>query len=100
VHLYRGDVALRMPRRRKPLSTLAIRRAGHSRRRVRRGEAGVAFIGRVAVGLRRTAHAPGSVNWREVPHIMERAGADAVPIVILIQPARRVRHEGTRLPSS
>lgn len=27
---------------------------------------------------------PGSVNWRDVPRIMERAGADGLPIVVLI----------------
>lgn len=44
----------------------------------------LAFVGQLVVSTRKVFISPRSVNWSEVPHIMERAGADAVPIVLLI----------------
>lgn len=83
VHLYHGDESpVRRPRR-KPQNTLE-----------QIGEATLGFFGDVrevlgffgsmlldAVGLLRE---PKTANWKEVPHLMEKTGADAVPIVVLI----------------
>jgi phospholipid/cholesterol/gamma-HCH transport system permease protein len=44
----------------------------------------LAFVGDLTVSARRALRERGSVNLREVPHLMERAGADGVPIVLLI----------------
>lgn len=43
-----------------------------------------AFVGELSVSLLRAGRERGSVNLRDVPHLMERAGADGVPIVLLI----------------
>src|SRR5207249_2089432 len=45
---------------------------------------GLDFIGDVAVAGAKAARAPGSVNWGDVPRLMERAGADGLPIVLVI----------------
>ena len=43
-----------------------------------------AFIGDFCVSLGHAIRSPRSVNWADVGHLMERAGADGVPIVVLI----------------
>ncbi len=45
---------------------------------------GFDFVGDVVVAGAKAARAPFSVNWREVPRLMERAGADSLPIVLVI----------------
>jgi phospholipid/cholesterol/gamma-HCH transport system permease protein len=42
------------------------------------------FFGQMVVGVLNTIRAPRSLNWKDVAPTMERAGADAVPIVTLI----------------
>jgi len=42
------------------------------------------FIGDVAVAGTQAARKPRSVNWGDVARLMERAGADGMPIVLLI----------------
>ena len=42
------------------------------------------YVGDVAVASVNAVRAPRSVNWRDVPRLMERAGADGLPIVLLI----------------
>jgi phospholipid/cholesterol/gamma-HCH transport system permease protein len=44
----------------------------------------IGFFGQMLVGFINAIRAPRSVNWKEVAPTMERAGADAVPIVALI----------------
>jgi len=44
---------------------------------------GLDFIGDVALSGRRGPRA-GSINWTDVPRLVERAGADSVPIVLVI----------------
>jgi len=43
-----------------------------------------AFVGDLVESLRRSIRSSRSVNWSSVPKLMERAGADGVPIVLLI----------------
>lgn len=43
-----------------------------------------AFVGDMAHSARRSLKDPRSIHWRSVPGLMERAGADGVPIVLLI----------------
>jgi phospholipid/cholesterol/gamma-HCH transport system permease protein len=45
---------------------------------------GLDFVGDVALAGAKAVRAPGSVNWREVPRLMDRAGADSLPIVLAI----------------
>lgn len=42
------------------------------------------FLGDLLVSLAAALKAPPSVHWRDVPRLAERAGADGVPIVLLI----------------
>jgi len=83
VHLYRGDVDPKRRKKRKPQSALD-----------QIGRATLAFLEEIksvlgflgtsmlaAVGLLRE---PRTANWKAVMPIMERAGVDAVPIVVLI----------------
>jgi phospholipid/cholesterol/gamma-HCH transport system permease protein len=42
------------------------------------------FMGDVAVAGAKAVRAPSSVNWSDVPRLMERAGADSLPIVLVI----------------
>jgi len=42
------------------------------------------FVGDLIVNLRRAILDRRSINWRDVPHLLERAGADGAPIVLLI----------------
>lgn len=44
----------------------------------------IAFFGQMVVGMLNAFRAPRTVNWRELLPTMEKAGADAVPIVALI----------------
>ncbi|MGB8931368.1 MAG: MlaE family lipid ABC transporter permease subunit [Anaeromyxobacteraceae bacterium] len=83
IHLYGGDVVVARLRTRRALgvfdqlgrATLAI---------LREGQLVLAFLGQMIVSGAGLLRAPRSANWREVPATMERSGADAVPIVVLI----------------
>jgi phospholipid/cholesterol/gamma-HCH transport system permease protein len=83
VHLYRGDVdPVRPKRRRAPGALQQLGRAtGQFLGEIKLV---LAFLGSMvlaAVGLLRE---PRTANWKEVLPIVERTGADAVPIVLLI----------------
>jgi len=83
VHLYHGDDAPIRRERRKPKSTLEQIGEGtlgvvHEVREV------FGFFGALLLGVAGLLREPRTANWKEVPHLMERTGADAVPIVVLI----------------
>ncbi len=44
----------------------------------------LAFTGEMAVATGRLFRRPRGGHWKELPHLAERAGADAVPIVLII----------------
>jgi phospholipid/cholesterol/gamma-HCH transport system permease protein len=44
----------------------------------------IAFFGQMVMGVLNAIRAPRTVNWKELTPTIERAGADAVPIVALI----------------
>jgi phospholipid/cholesterol/gamma-HCH transport system permease protein len=49
------------------------------------GEArGLDFIGDVAIAGTQAVRRPSTVNWADIPRLMERAGADGLPIVAMI----------------
>src|SRR5690348_14953815 len=83
IHLYGGDNAVKRLKRRRPLGTLD--QLGRATLSIAREVQQVfAFLGQMlisGIGLLRSPH---SANWRELPSTMERAGADAVPIVLVI----------------
>jgi phospholipid/cholesterol/gamma-HCH transport system permease protein len=39
------------------------------------------FVGRCAIAIPRAVAAPGSVEWRSLPRLMQEIGADALPVV-------------------
>jgi phospholipid/cholesterol/gamma-HCH transport system permease protein len=47
-------------------------------------EAVVAFFGEMVVALAALVRRPRSVHWKDLPSLLERTGADAIPIIILI----------------
>jgi phospholipid/cholesterol/gamma-HCH transport system permease protein len=83
IHLYGGDHAVARLKRRRPLSTLdQLGRATVSI--LREVQLVLAFFGQMVVSAAGVLRSPRSANWRELPVTMERSGADAVPIIILI----------------
>ena len=83
IHLYGGDNEVKRLRRRRPLGTLdQLGRATIAI--LQEVQLVLAFFGQMVVAGARIVRNPRSANWREVPSTMERSGADAVPIVVLI----------------
>ncbi len=83
VRLYRGDAQVRPERRRRPRST--FEQIGDATiNLLHEGKLALAFLGQLVVELKGVLRSPRTGNFREVPSIMERTGADALPIVLLI----------------
>jgi phospholipid/cholesterol/gamma-HCH transport system permease protein len=83
VHLYHGDENPVRRRRRRPKSTLEQLGDGtvgffRSVREV------LGFFGDMILAFLGLLREPRTGNWKEIPHLMERTGADAVPIILLI----------------
>lgn len=83
VHLYGGDVDARPRRKRAPESLLShIGRAtleyADDAKQI------LSFVGDWLLGTLGLLREPKTGNWKEVVPLMERVGADAVPIVVLI----------------
>jgi phospholipid/cholesterol/gamma-HCH transport system permease protein len=83
VHLYRGD---------EPPATKTVHdREGMLIRLGRATESGFdefrrlnVFLGGLVAALGRAIRIPASLNWRSIPSLTERAGADGIPIVLLL----------------
>jgi phospholipid/cholesterol/gamma-HCH transport system permease protein len=83
IHLYGGDVAVKPVKHRRPLGTLD--QVGRATIAVLlEVQLVLAFFGQMVLSAFGLWRSPRSANWREVPSTMERSGADAVPIVVLI----------------
>ncbi len=83
VHLYEGDVHLPPRKRRRPEGTLAqIGRTTIAA--LLEAKLVFAFFGQMLIAAGATIRSPRTGNWKDVAPTMERAGADAVPIVVLI----------------
>jgi phospholipid/cholesterol/gamma-HCH transport system permease protein len=83
IHLYRGDVKVGRRKRRKPQG--ALDQLGHATLDVMYELKFVlSFVGEMVVAVGTVLRAPRSANWREVMPTMERSGADALPIVLLV----------------
>jgi ABC-type transporter Mla MlaB component len=79
VHLLHGDRPV--PRHLPPPRIGAIGRLGtHAQRLIERGYARLSFTGEFAASLRR----PWGANARSIPSLIVRAGADGVPIVVVL----------------
>jgi phospholipid/cholesterol/gamma-HCH transport system permease protein len=81
--LYDADAPPRRPKKRRPVSAIA-QIGGATAAIGREGKAVVAFFGEMVVALAGLVRSPRSGHWKEIPPLMEKTGADAVPIVVLI----------------
>ncbi|MDP9033405.1 MAG: MlaE family lipid ABC transporter permease subunit [Myxococcota bacterium] len=83
VHLYEGDLHLGPRKKRKPERTLA--QIGRATIAVfMETQLVLAFFGQMVLAVGGTIRDPRTGNWKDVWPTMERVGADAVPIVVLI----------------
>lgn len=83
VHLYGGDENPIRRKRRRPKKSLD--EIGERTLAFFRSVKEVfGFLGDMILALLGLLREPRTANWKEVPHLMERTGADAVPIVVLI----------------
>jgi len=83
IHLYGGDNSVARLKRRRPVRTLD--QLGRATIAILvEVQLVFAFLGQMVISAVRVLRVPRSANWRELPATMERSGADAVPIVILI----------------
>ena len=83
IHLYGGDNVVARLRRRRPIGTLD--QVGRATLAILlEARLVLAFFGQMVVSGAGLLRSPRSANWRELPATMERSGADAVPIVVVI----------------
>jgi phospholipid/cholesterol/gamma-HCH transport system permease protein len=83
IHLYRGDVRVGRRKERRPQGTLD--QIGHATMAmIHEVQLVLAFLGSMVISGLALIRAPRSANWRDLSPTMERAGADAVPIILLI----------------
>jgi len=83
VHLYRGDVDPKPRKKKRPASALdQIGRATIAL--FEEVAAAFGFLGTAVLASIGLLREPRTANWKAVTPIMERAGVDAVPIVVLI----------------
>src|SRR5947209_2819841 len=83
IHLYGGDNEVKRLKRRPPIRILdQLGRATLDT--AREVQLMFAFLGQMVASGAGLLRSPRAANWRELPSTMERAGADAVPIVILV----------------
>jgi len=81
--LYEADAPPRRPHKRRPESAIA-QIGGATVAFAREARAVVAFFGQMVVAVVGLVRQPRSGHWKEIPPLMEKTGADAVPIVVLI----------------
>jgi len=83
IHLYRGDVMVGRRKKRKPQG--ALDQLGQATMaNILEVQLVLAFLGSMVISGIGLIRAPRSANWRELTPTMERTGADAVPIILLI----------------
>ena len=83
IHLYGGDNVVARLRRRRPIGTFD--QVGRATLAILlEVRLVLAFFGQMVVSGAGLLRSPRSANWRELPATMERSGADAVPIVVVI----------------
>jgi phospholipid/cholesterol/gamma-HCH transport system permease protein len=82
IHLYGGDLVVARLRRRRPVGTLD--QLGRATLAILLElKLVLAFFGQMVISGVGLLRSPRSANWRELPATMERAGADAVPIIVV-----------------
>jgi phospholipid/cholesterol/gamma-HCH transport system permease protein len=83
IDLYSGHEGPTKRKKRKPVGT--IEQVGRATVEVGQEAKGIlGFFGGMVMAASALVRRPSSGHWKEVPHLAERCGADAVPIVVLI----------------
>jgi phospholipid/cholesterol/gamma-HCH transport system permease protein len=83
IKIYSGDQAVQRRKKRTPKS--AIEQVGEAAHELAvEAQQMLAFLGQTLVALWAVCKDPKTANWRDLPYTCERTGADAVPIVLLI----------------
>lgn len=83
IRIYRGDQAVQRRKKRTPRSM--VEEIGEAAQGLaQEAQLTLAFLGQTLVGLWAVVKAPKTANWRDLAPTCERSGADAVPIVLLI----------------
>ena len=83
IHLYSGDIAVGPRKQLLPKGTLE-EIGDKTSATMTEVQQMLGFLGSVLLSTASVLRRPRSANWRELGSLMERAGADAVPIVVLI----------------
>ena len=83
LELYEGDAKVNKRPKQKPISIIAQIGQGTYDALIEL-QLVLAFLGRMLLALIGVIRRPSTGNWREIAPLMNRTGADAVPIVLLI----------------
>ena len=83
VHLYHGDEPA-PPKAHPPRTTVLARIGAVTERSLQSLRRLMIFLGETMAAVRGFLGGPAPVNWRSIPSLMARAGADGVPIVLLL----------------
>lgn len=84
VHLFAANRALVRPSPPPARASLLARIGAACERFVERAKEPMAFLGELVEGVLQIIRQPSRGNWRSVPLLLERAGADAILIVLLL----------------
>jgi phospholipid/cholesterol/gamma-HCH transport system permease protein len=84
VHLFAGDRPLLAPAVKRPPPRPLVRIGQALERQIIHARAPLIFLGELLEGSCRVVRKPSLANWRSLPGLLERAGADAIAIVLLV----------------
>lgn len=84
VAMFGGDRGVPAARPVRPRGAALVRLGDVSERALQRVKRPIAFVGQLVAGTVEIVRAPRRANWRALPGLVERAGADALFIVLLL----------------
>jgi phospholipid/cholesterol/gamma-HCH transport system permease protein len=84
VHLFGGDRPVFIEPKPLPRATWIVGLGAALDRGFQRAKAPMTFIGELVEAIAQVARRPVRANWRSLPCLIERAGADALAIVLLL----------------
>lgn len=84
VQAFKADRPPAPPIPEPPLPSLATRLGEAGDRAIERVEQPLSFLGELVEGVAQIIREPRRANWRSVPPLVERAGADAIFIVLVL----------------
>lgn len=84
VHLYRGDLPPQTAKAAVSRRSSLERLGGRIAELGQHAHQAIAFVGDLLVGIAAVARNPRRGNWRSLPILVERAGADGLVVVVLL----------------